>query len=381
MRFCIIAVEVCRNHGQGRVNLEIAIEAARQGHDVSILAERVDDLPATIRKMAVVLRPPLWLPTRLLRDQLFAWRTTFNQSTQRLGYDAVLANGFVTWKRCSVNAVHFVHASWLNSAHHPRRARQDAQTLYATLYSILNVSLERFAFRRSGHLIAVSRSVANDLERRKLTASTVSIVVNGVDTNEFHPGAEDLANLGLPSGVRVALFAGDLKSPRKNLETILRALPMVPDLHLAVAGCERGTSYPQIARRLGVDARVHFLGFRRNMSALMRAADLFVFLSRYEPCGLVLLEAMASGIPVVTARSVGISDIIDDRVGVVLDDCDDVDALAATLRFLVADDARRQTMGANARALAERYSWTIMARQYIEALVDAAQQRRPRAHA
>ena len=376
MRFCIITAEIRRNHGQGRVNLEIAIEAARQGHEVLVLAERVDDLPAEIQKTAIVLRPPRWLPTRLLREQLFGWRTTLRLRRRR-DCDAVLANGFVTWARCDVNAVHFVHASWLNSAYHPRRMQRDARSLYATLYSMLNVALERVAFGRASRLIAVSRSVAKDLERDKLPAHRVSVILNGVDTDEFHPGAEDLAKLGLPSGVKLALFAGDLKSPRKNLDTILRALPAVPDLHLAVAGREQGTPYPQMAHRLGIGARVHFLGFRQDMSALMRAVDLFVFPSRYEPCGLVLLEAMASGVPVVTARSVGIADLVDDRVGAVLEDCDDVDALAATLRSLIEDDHRRLTMGLRARALAESHSWSNMARCYVDVLSEAGAGARP----
>ena len=380
MRFCIITPSIGLNDGQGRVNLEIAAEAARQGHDVVVMAEQVSGLPNELGRHSVVLPPPRWLRGRLLRDQLFAWRTTW-RSRQARSYDAVLANGFVTWARCDVNVVHFVHASWLNSVHHPRHARRDARSLYATLYSILNVSLERFAFRRARHLIAVSRSVANDLERDHVPPDRISVVVNGVDTGEFHPGAEDLAKLGLPPGVKLALFAGDLKSPRKNLETILRALPAVPDLHLAVAGREQGTPYPGIAEALGVGSRVHFLGFRRDMSALMRAVDLFVFPSRYEPCGLVLLEAMASGVPVVTARGVGIADLIDHRVGAVLEDCDDVDGLAATLRVLVADDALRRTMGSNARALAERYSWNVMARHYVDALLDAARERRQRVSA
>ena len=177
--------------------------------------------------------------------------------------------------------------------------------------------------------------------------------------------------------MKLALFAGDLKSPRKNLDTILRALPAVPDLHLAVAGREQGTSYPQMAHRLGIGARVHFLGFRQDMSALMRAVDLFVFPSRYEACSLVLLEALASGVPVITGRSTGGSELIDPEVGVVLEDCNDAEALAATWRALIEDDHRRLTMGLRARALAERHSWSNMARCYVDVLSEAGAGARP----
>ncbi|WP_428393675.1 glycosyltransferase family 4 protein [Lichenicoccus sp.] len=370
MRFCIITPRVGRNDGQGRVNLEIAAEAARQGHDVVVIAEHVSGLSADVQSKAIVLPPPDWLPTRLLRDQLFAWRSRNAVARDKAGYDAIMANGFVTWARCDVNAVHFVHASWLNSAQHPWQGPLSAHSLYARIYTGLNVALERLAFRRSARLVAVSDSVAGDLRHNRMISAKVSVILNGVDLDEFHPGPAQREALGLPVHVKLALFAGDLKSPRKNLETVLKALTMVPDLHLAVAGREQGTPYPEMARQLGVARQVHFLGFRRDMPSLMRASDLFVFPSRYEACSLVLLEALASGIPVVTARSAGGSELIEPGVGTILNDCEDAEALAAALRIVIVDDHRRQQMGRNARGLAERYSWEAMASKYVIALLD-----------
>lgn len=378
MRFGIVTPQISRHDGQGRVNLEIISEALRQGHEVVLFAERAESpWPADTRTglRRVLLRPPSWLPSRLLRDQLFAWRSRGAIAREAGGCDAILANGFVTWAPCDVNAVHFVHASWLGSPHHPWRLRRDARSLYAGLYTRLNAMLERISFRHAKRVIAVSRSVANDLKRIGVPAELITVIANGVDTDEFHPGAASRGDFGLPDAVPLVLFAGDLKSPRKNLDTVLRALPSVPGLHLAVAGRAEGTPYPDMARMLGVQDRVHFLGFRRDMPTLMRAADLFVFPSRYEPCGLVLLEALASGLPVVTARSVGGSDLIEAEAGIVLDDCDDVDALAATLRSLAADAGLRRTMGSHARGLAERHSWALMARHYVDQLVTSARER------
>lgn len=377
MRFCIVTPLVGRNDGQGRVNLEIAAEAARQGHEVTIIAEQVAGLPAEVMQRAVMLDPPAWLPTRLLRDQLFAWRSSAALAWSAARYDAVLANGFVTWRRCDLNAVHFVHASWLGSPHHPWRQRRDARSFYARSYSRLNAALERMSFRRSRQVIAVSQAVGQDLRRIDVPEGRISVIANGVDTAEFHPGAVVRGELGLPDGVTIALFAGDLKSPRKNLETALRALPGAPGLHLAVAGRAEGTPYPELAQRLGVADRVHFLGFRRDMPALMRAVDLFVFPSRYEACSLVLLEALASGVPVVTSRSAGGSELINPQVGVVLDDSDDVAALADTLCALATDTARRQAMARSARSLAETLTWSVMARRYVDMLVAAGQRPAP----
>jgi len=372
MKFCIITHNIGRNDGQGRVNFEIAAEALRQGHEVVLLAEKVSGLPGDARQTSILLKPPAWLPTRILRDQLFALRSIVALSRVRATCDAVLANGFVTWARCDINAVHFVHASWVRSLNHRWQLKRDARSLYAWLYSGLNIGLERSAFRRAGQLVAVSRSVAADLQSPRMPKRPIRVILNGVDTVEFYPAPTDRQTLGLPHAVPLALFAGDLKSPRKNLDTVLRALPLVPDLHLAVAGRATGTPYPALAAALGVSERVHFLGFRRDMPAVMRAADIFVFPSRYEACTLVLLEALASGIPVVTARCTGGSELIDPDVGIVLEDCDDIEALASALQLLVTDKTLRQAMGRRARTLAEHHSWPIMARRYIDLMAQTA---------
>src|SRR5260370_25449043 len=103
----------------------------------------------------------------------------------------------------------------------------------------------------------------------------------------------------------MAIFAGDLKTSRKNLDTVLNAIRMLPSVHLAVAGGVDGSPYLALAERLGVPDRVHFLGRVSAMPLLMKSADCFIFPSRYDPLGLVILEAMATGLPVITSASAG----------------------------------------------------------------------------
>jgi glycosyltransferase involved in cell wall biosynthesis len=217
--------------------------------------------------------------------------------------------------------------------------------------------------------------VRQDLIAAGLAPARVVTIPNGVDATEFCPGPAERDRFGLPAAAPVALFAGDLKTPRKNLETVLRALPDVPGLHLAVAGRHAGTPWPALAAALSVADRVHFLGFRTDMAALMRAADLFVLPSRYEPFGLVLLEALASGLPVVASAHAGGADLIGPDAGVVLPDCDDAGALAAALRTLLADPVRRHGMAGAARQVALAHAWPAMARRYLDLLRQTARQR------
>jgi glycosyltransferase involved in cell wall biosynthesis len=377
LRLGIVTPKIGLNDGQGRVNREIAVEALRQGHEVVLFSEEVDaDMAAMPGVTPVVTPPPAWLPSRMLRDQVFALRAHRHVTRRENRCDALLTNGFATWTRADVNAVHFVHASWQKSSWHPWRVKRDARSFYALTYSGLNAQLEKEAFRRSRRVVAISEKVRQELLQIGVPTERISTILNGVDATEFRPGRPERARFGLPADVKLALFAGDLRSPRKNLDTLLKAQAAIPDLHVAVAGREAGTPYPELARTLGVAERVHFLGFQKDMPALMRSVDLLAFPSRYEPCGLVLLEAMASGLPVITARSAGGADFVTPDVGIVLQDSEDVAGLTGAIQTVFADDARRAAMSAAASKAAQGHSWPAMAGRYIELLVEAAEHRR-----
>ena len=127
-----------------------------------------------------------------------------------------------------------------------------------------------------------------------------------------------------------------------------------------------GCAYPQLAARLGLNERVHFLGCRDDMPDLMRAVDLFVFPSRYEPFGLVVLEAMASGLPVIATTTTGAVELVTPECGIVLSDTEDTQALAKALLYLKSDFDLRKRMGQAARTIAQQHSWTSMAQSYVD---------------
>jgi len=365
MKIAIVTNSVRPGSGQGRVNVEIARAARQKGHEVVLVASTVDRQLASVPDVTWARIPVGHWPTRLLKDQVFAWRSTRWLEDNASSLDIVVGNGCNTWFAPDVNVVHFVHSAWKESPVHTARVRSGPYAWYQWLYTTVNAYWEKRAFKEAGTVIAVSEQVRNELVDAGIRRDAIRVVHNGVDTSEFKPGPAERADLGLPENVPLALFVGEIRTPRKNLDTVLEALNSVPSLHLAVAGRQDGSPYPDRARTLDVTDRVHFLGFREDVPDLMRAADLFVFPSRYEACSLVLLEAMASGLPIVTAQTAGGAELVEDRFGRVLPDPNDEQALAQALDSLIGDPEQLGRMGREARSAATHHTWSNMANEYL----------------
>ncbi|OUL34788.1 glycosyl transferase [Nostoc sp. T09] len=394
MKICIVTHTVKKGDGQGRVNYEVAKEIIRRGHHLILLASEVAPKLKENSQVNWIEIPVQRFPTEFIRNFVFAKKSADWLQKYRADIDLVKVNGAITKNSADVNAVHFVHSSWLqclatsppgsgvrNRRESPRlrpphrfastpvhisRTRRGAYGLYQWLYTALNAHWEKQAFQQAKVVIAVSEKVAQELVNIGVPRSRIQVIVNGVDLEEFTPGVGARQTWNLPENVPLALFAGDIRTSRKNLDTVLYALAKVPNLHLAVVGSTEGSPFPQLAASLGLSERVHFLGYRRDIAAIMRVADLFVFPSRYEACTLVLLEALASGLPVITATATGGAELVTPECGVVLSDSDDIDALVAALLSVVNDGALMQQMGKAARSVAEQHSWNTMAQTYVD---------------
>ncbi len=219
--------------------------------------------------------------------------------------------------------------------------------------------------------------------------SKIEVIPCGVDLSLFSPLPQTAARNHLKSDVKLAgrkrmvLFVGRLE-PLKGIDTLIRAMALLAqdyrpeNLGLAIVGGhakdDPGPENKELERlrrlraELGVTELVTFLGARsqETLPYYYSAADVVVMPSHYESFGMVALEAMACGTPVIASKVGGLASIVQDGVTGFLVPHDDPTALAHKIGLILKNEALRQKLGQAAAQGAQRYSWTTVATQIVE---------------
>jgi len=233
---------------------------------------------------------------------------------------------------------------------------------------LVNLLLERRLLR--GHVSRLvtysSSNKAEAIRRYGVPSDRITVIYNGYDPRRFQESRgsalrkEMRKRYGLPDDATVLLFVSQ-DFLRKGLDCLINALPSVmqknPRTWLVVVGKDHPAKFQALARREGVDRRVIFAGATDVIEEYYAMADAMVLPSRFDPFALVCLEAMACGLPVITSRITGVSDLIrNGENGYVIDDPRDLKALADRICRLL-DPAHRQTLGRAAAETAHLYTW------------------------
>ncbi|HEY1380869.1 MAG TPA: glycosyltransferase family 4 protein [Gemmataceae bacterium] len=212
----------------------------------------------------------------------------------------------------------------------------------------------------------------------------VRVIRNAIDPGRFgehdrpRVRAEERRRWGVGPGEVVAAFVA-MNYHLKGLGPLLHAVARLPagsPLRLVVAGSPKTGGWQRLAARLGVAARVMFVGPAADVRRVYFAADLHVHPTFYDPCSGVVIEALACGLPVVTSRYNGAAELMHPpREGFVLDDPHDHAALANALAQLL-DPVRRDACGRAARQAAA--AWTIEHhyRRWLDVFAEVADRRR-----
>lgn len=233
---------------------------------------------------------------------------------------------------------------------------------------------------RARRYVAVSNRVVDELERfHGIPRQRVTVIPNGTDVARFSPDGP-IAGLrerwGIKATDALLLFVGH-EFDRKGLTHAMAALchPGCAHAHLVAVGAGDVTRYAALAQTMGVGERVHFAGPRRDLPAIYREADAFVFPTAYETFSLVCMEAMACGVPVFATRVGGIEDYLVDGVngfGIERDGA----SIAAALGAALADRDTLARLRDGARQTALAYGWEAVAVRYRELLLQVWREKR-----
>ncbi|MEN9217963.1 MAG: glycosyltransferase family 1 protein [Gloeomargarita sp. DG_2_bins_126] len=231
-----------------------------------------------------------------------------------------------------------------------------------------------WALLRAGHNQArlnLCTSTAMIQELQSNGIERLALWQKGVDTELFHPGQyQPEVRVRLTQGhpeAPLLLYVGRL-SAEKEIERLRPLLTALPDAHLALVG--DGPHREQLEQYFG-GTNTHFIGYLQGeaLAQAFAAADVFVFPSCTETLGLVLLEAMAAGCPVVAARRGGITDVVQDGVNGFLFEPEQELGLVTAVQQVLASPGQRQRLQVMARREAERWGWaaaTAQLRRYYE---------------
>ena len=189
----------------------------------------------------------------------------------------------------------------------------------------------------------------------------IRVIYNGVDTDKYHPAspgerAVARASLGVPEGAFVIMAVGSLK-PLKGIDVLLRATAPLLRGHdnarlvLVGDGVDR-PALESLASELGIRAQVVFAGVRGDVDVALRAADVLALSSHTEALPTVIIEAMATGLPVVATRVGGVPELVEPDRSALLVPAADAAVLGAALQRLHSDADLRRALGTRGREVA-----------------------------
>jgi len=351
VRVALVVQQVRPEGGQDRYALELARQLASRC-DLDVVAIRVEgSLPSTvgIRRITLPRRPAL------LINPIF--RRLAAAIAARGRYDVVHSIG-AAMSGANVVTAQFCNAAW--------RAIVRDPGLYRRTVISQAIAGERITYRHPNlrAVIAVSRRTGSDLEHHygPLRAPVI-VIPNAVDHEQFRPPEREAPRSSPPR----VLFVGAYH--RKGLDIAIRSLSlMAVRAELVAIGSGDRRALSALAASLGVGDRVHLEPPRSHIADAFRSADVFVFPTRYEPFGMVIAEALASGVPVITSARAGAAELIQEgESGFVLADPEDVEGFArAADLVLCADASTRARRSLAAREAVRLLTWERIAERTFE---------------
>jgi UDP-glucose:(heptosyl)LPS alpha-1,3-glucosyltransferase len=296
-------------------------------------------------------------------------------------HDVIIPQGGVQWGSLTANAARF-GSPILRQLYLASKMMNPKYWLYRS------IETKQYHPDRHPRVVAVSTMVKRHIEQfHHVPRQQINVIPNAIDPKRLavsHPGAVRCVfrnRFGLEPGDLTGLFVGH-NFALKGLRPLLEALGVrrqrnrkARPIHLVVCGGGPPGPFRRLASRLGLNDTIHFLGFYPNVEACYWSTDFFVQPTYYDPCSLVVLEALACGLPVITTAQNGASELLNDGgEGYVLTAPDAREELIAALDHM-ANDTTRHAMSARALRLGQVQTFDIHVARLIAVFEDVAASR------
>ena len=359
MRIALITKRVSHSLGGAeRVSAILCKRLAEKGHDVDVLTIYTD---TRIRR--VHIRP------QKINTWFSPWRLiSFNRKVKK-----ILKNERfdIIYSLCQVFPIDIyrvgdgIHQHWMR-IQYPNVIQRWIKYLTSLVHLAMRW-LENQIFKEGNckYFITNSRLIKNQvMEYFHISDKRIKVIYNGVDNDKFNLGVKTYSaamrdKYSIDNDELVLLFISN-NWERKGLSTIIEAMSKtgIEKIRLVVVGRGEKRRYISLAKNKAISpGKLIFTGLTDDVEKYYGMADIFVLPSRYEPFSNVCLEAMACGLPVITTRTNGASELI--RIGengFIIDDWKDSDSIGGVIKILNNGNIREK-FGENAAGTAEEYTW------------------------
>jgi glycogen(starch) synthase len=320
--------------------------------------------------------------TELGHPNFLTWALLFNHFLekrmgdvgQKVKFDVVHAHDWLT-ATAGISFKHLTERPFVITVHSTEAGR--AQGLHSP-DSLAIDGLEWWATYEANKVIVTSSSMKGEIgDHFHLPWDKINIIANGIDLEKFQGSSIDRQSIrrryGVGSDERLVLCVGRLV-PQKGIEYLIRAVPMIaersPNAKIVIVGEGWLRDHLEyIARSTRHHWKVNFTGFipDSDLIALMKSADVLVVPSIYEPFGIVALEGMAAGVPVVASRVGGLAEVVEhDRTGIFVY-ARSPESIAWGVTRVLSDPGHAKWLTDNAETTVQKtYSWEAIARRTVE---------------
>jgi UDP-glucose:(heptosyl)LPS alpha-1,3-glucosyltransferase len=361
VKIALITKRISRNLGGAeRVSVSLAKKLSETGHNVHIFTGSVD---TSVEGCVIhLVKATKWLsPLRLLAFQ--------RKTRKMLGQERF----DLVYSLCQVYPVDIyrvgdgIHRHWMK-IQYPNTLQRWLKYLTSLVHLAMQFLEGRIFSKGNCSLFVTNSMLVKDqiVEYFHIPGERIKVIYNGVDHNAFNIGVKEYRNemrrgYGIEDKEFVILFVSN-NWERKGLATIIEAISKtgMEKIRLLVVGRGNKRRYFSLARNKKISTeKIIFTGRTGDVEKYYGMSDIFILPSRYEPFANVCLEAMACGLPVITTKTNGASEVImHGKNGFILEDWRDSNGLATIVKDMTVESLRRE-IGEKAAETAKNYTWEM----------------------